>query len=312
MEDGQRLISGGAAGDQADVRIFRPSNLKRGKVSDFKLFSHNGKILPVKAAKVSLFNIEYSYGFGIYETMKLRHGRLYFVDQHLERLFHSAAVIGVDIGYPVDQINRWLAELVEALSIEAANLKILVIGGKESAVYIFASAPLYPDKKLYRQGVKLISYPYERLFPTAKTLNMLPSYLAYKKAQESDCYDALLIDAEGNILEGTRTNFCLVRGQTIYRAPADRVLGGVTFLTLEIVAKRLGWSIVEQLVPLKEIADFEAAFVTSTSTKIMPVKQIDDHLFPPIPEPIFALIRAYDNFLAECRGVLPDAPDSSV
>lgn len=270
---------------------------------NFSHFSKNGEILPVSEAHVSLFNIEYSYGFGVYETLKVRNGVLYFVDQHLERLAHSAAVIGIPQKFSSAEIKKYIHAFITELKVVSCNIKILLIGGSETTLYIFATAPLFPDRKLYKQGAKLVSYMYERAFPTAKTLNMLPSYLAYKKAQSENCYDALLIDHNSYILEGTRTNFCLVKGKTIFCAPKEKVLGGVTFLTVSEVAKKEGFQIQEAEILLDDISKYDGAFITSTSTKIMPVKQIDDFVFSEIPETIRKLMKAYDAFLDESNGV---------
>jgi branched-subunit amino acid aminotransferase/4-amino-4-deoxychorismate lyase len=272
-------------------------------MSNFPVFSQNGKILPVFEAQISLFNIEYSYGFGVYETLKLRNNVLYFVDEHLERLAHSATVIGIEMSFSASQIKLYLTELVQQLNVTSCNLKILLIGGPEISLYIFASAPLFPDRKLYRQGAKLVSYTYQRLFPTAKTLNMLPSYIAYKQALAQGCYDSLLIDDRGIVLEGTRTNFCLVKGSTIFRAPQDRVLGGVTFMTLEKIAQAEGFTIKEAEINLAEIGEYDGAFITSTSTKIMPIIQIDDYSFTEIPNSVTSLMKAYDTFLDQSQGV---------
>lgn len=244
-------------------------------MSNFSYFSKNGQLLTTLEANVSLFNIEYSYGYGVYETLKLRKGIIYFVDQHLERLEHSAKTIGITIPYTNDEIKTFLYELIEKNETDACNIKIVLIGGKEPTLYIFASAPLYPDKKLYSKGASMVTYTYQRLFPTAKTLNMLTSYIAYKKAQDNHCYDSLFINENGIILEGTRTNFCLVKDKTIYKAPEHKILGGVTFMTLEKIAEREGFTIEDAEISIDHLDQYDGAFITSTSTKIMPVVKID-------------------------------------
>jgi branched-chain amino acid aminotransferase len=262
-----------------------------------EFFSKNGQILPISEATISLLNIEYSYGYGVYETLKVRNRKIYFVDMHLERLEYSAKVIGIVIPFSKTDIKNFLNQLVNKIDAESCNLKILVIGGKETTLSIFASAPLFPDKKLYKTGASMISYTYERLFPTAKTLNMLPSYIAYKKAQEKNCYDALLIDKDGAILEGTRTNFCLLKGKTIFRAPIGKVLEGVTFLTLTDVARAAGFEVKEAEIHIHDLKNYDGAFLTSTSTKIMPVIQINDFKFAHISPELKELMAVYDTFL---------------
>jgi branched-subunit amino acid aminotransferase/4-amino-4-deoxychorismate lyase len=125
---------------------------------------------------------------------------------------------------------------------------------------------------------------------------MLPSYLAYKKAKELGCYDALLIDKNGIMLEGTRTNFCVLKDKTIYRAPSHRVLEGITFLTLSKITKQEGFSIVEKEIPIQELPAYDGAFITSTSTKIMPIRRVDNYTLA-IPQTIKHLMKSYDTYL---------------
>lgn len=261
-----------------------------------RIFSQNGAILPISEATVSLLNIEYSYGYGVYETLKVRNNKLYFLEHHLERLEHSSNILGISLPFSKKDIKQYLLTFVKELQVQACNIKIVLIGGSPINLYIFASAPLFPDRKLYKQGASLLTYVYERLFPTAKTLNMLPSYIAYKKAKENGCYDALLVDKKGIMLEGTRTNFCMIKGKTIYKAPADRVLEGVTFLTITPVAIKEGFTILEREIPIQDVKKYDGAFITSTSTKIMPISRIDD-ISLSIPEATYSLIHAYEKFL---------------
>lgn len=271
-------------------------------MSNFNYFSKNGKVLPTSEAKVSLFNIEYSYGYGVYETLKIRNNILYFADLHLDRLEKSANTINIPLPYPKDEIKKYLHQFIEKLATNSCNIKIVVIGGNKPNLYIFATNPYYPDRKLYRKGAKLISYKYERLFPQAKTLNMLNSYIAYTRARNRGCYDALLIGDGNEILEGTRTNFFLIQDQVIYHTPKDRILEGVTFLTLTTVLEEHGFSIKEKIVRLEEIGQFEGAFITSTSTKVMPVSEIDDRRLQ-IPENMHKIMKLYQHFLEEGKGV---------
>lgn len=271
-------------------------------------FSKNGQILPREEATIPISNIEYSYGFGVYETLKVRNGVLYFVDQHVERLFHSAEIIGLTHPFTKDSVKQYLQDLLQALGFDssdtrACNIKMLLIGGKEPLLYILPLRPLFPDRKLYSHGAKTITIHYERLFPHAKTLNMLGSYLAYRKAKEHGCYDALLINKEGYITEGTRTNFFTIKDKTIFSPPEKDILEGVTRLTVLYAAKQQGFTIKEKEIMFSDLNEYDGAFLTSTSSKIIPIKQIDDFVFLEIPHPLKELMHAYDSFLKESKGI---------
>lgn len=272
----------------------------------FPLFSKNGKILPSDQAMIPLSNIEYQYGFGVYETLKVRNGILYFVKDHVDRLFTSSEIIGLTHPFTHEKVTTHLHELVHALGLDidkkSCNLKMLLIGGRDPQLFIIALKPLFPDRKLYKNGAKVLTVHYERIFPHSKSLNMLPSYLAYKKAKEKGCYDALLLDSKDHILEGTRTNFFVIKDKKIYTPPMEQVLEGVTLKTVTEVAKQNGYTLAEKPIPLSAIQKYDGAFLTSTSTKIMPLSQIDDFSLT-IPNTLRELMKAYDVFLDESRGV---------
>src|SRR3989338_7314289 len=158
---------------------------------EFKYFSRNGQVLPITEAAVPLSNIEYSYGFGVYESIRFANGRIYFLDDHIERLLESARIIDLPHTFTPDAIKMFVRELMDKNEPEACNIKILLIGApraEDAILNILCLNPHFPDKKLYRDGVSCITYQYERPFPHAKSLNMLESYLAYTKAREAGAH----------------------------------------------------------------------------------------------------------------------------
>jgi len=271
---------------------------------DFKFFSQNGKILPIEQAVIPLNNIEYSYGFGVYESLRVVNGTVYFIDDHIERLMESAKMI--NLTHPFDQqfITKSIIDLISDYKSETFNLKILLIGGaiKEKAILnIFCLNPLFPDKKLYRDGADFVAYNYERPFPHAKTLNMLQSYLAYKKAKESGSYDSLLINKSGFITEGTRTNFFCIKEKTIITPFEKDILFGVMRKAMLKVAKENNYEIIESNIKLEDIKSYDGAFVTSTSSKIIPIKSIDKIALN-IPDSLKELMKLLNDFLENCNG----------
>ncbi len=270
----------------------------------FKYFSRNGKILPVEQAVIPLSNIKYAYGFGVYENIRISNGVVFFLKDHIERLIKSAKIIGLI--HPFDEafISKSVFDLIKNYKSETFNLKILLIGGstKEKATLnILCLNPLFPDRKLYRDGAKFITCNYERTFPHAKTLNMLESYLAYSKAREAKAYDALLIDHNGFILEGTRTNFFCIKDKTIYTPFEKDILFGVMRKAMLKVALQNKYSIVEKNIKLDDIKSFCGAFVTSTSSKIIPVRSIDSIVLS-YSDQLKILMKLLNNFLENCKG----------
>ncbi len=267
--------------------------------------SINGIVQTLEKASLPLSEIESQYNFGVYETIKVRNSLVYFIKQHINRLFHSAEAIGLNHDFSLSQIALYLTEFVEALQEESINVKILLYGRKthkEARLIILPSSPFYPNRKWYREGVTLISFEYERWMPQAKTLNMLPSYVMYQKAKEQGAYDALLLDRNRHILEGTRTNVFLMKDNIIYSPPKEVILEGVTLMTLAKVIEHSDFTLIYKAISYESIHEYDGMILSSTSSKILPVKQIDQCRFHEISPEIGNLIAIYNTALDTCNG----------
>jgi branched-subunit amino acid aminotransferase/4-amino-4-deoxychorismate lyase len=258
-------------------------------------FSLNGKLLPVSEATVSIDSVEFVYGYGVYETLKVRNGVLYFPELHIERLLNSAKVIGMSVAYSSDEIIQFVRDLIDSVGQDSFNVKMLLMG-KE--LYIFALNPHYVTEKEYRDGVMVVTFNGERQFVQAKTLNMLMSYLAYKKAKEEEAYDALLVDHEGFVREGTRTNLFFTDGKKLFTPPLADVLNGVTRITLLDALRAKGIEVEERKLKLRELGKYTGYFLTSTSSKVLPISRIDGKTFEVSPI-IKDVMKVYEEYLQE-------------
>ena len=266
-------------------------------------FAHNGDFLPVSEARISLDDINFTYGYGVYETLKARKGLVYFPLDHIERLFHSAQIIGIEVGFKKSEIVSWVLELVKKNGLEDCNIKILCIGAandKGPDIYILCLNPLFPPRRLYRDGASLLTMEGERHFPQAKSLSMLMSAMAYRKAIAAGCYDALLINRQGQVTEGTRTNLFYLQNNMVFTPPAEQSLEGVTKHTLVSCLKNNNIEIKERTLPIGELKSVQGLFLTSTSSKVMPVSRIDENEIQ-IPELIREIIKMYNEYLEDYR-----------
>ena len=262
-------------------------------------FIFNCELEPINKANISVEDIYFSYGFGVYEALKIRQKVLFFPEMHIKRLFHSAKIINLEHCFSEDQIISSLEKLQSENNLIDATLKILIIGGKrkaQSQLYAFALNPLFIPDKFYKKGIKVITYSGERIFPQAKTLNMLLSVLAYKEAKKQEAYDTLFVDSKNFVTEGTRTNLFFTDNQYIYTPPQKQVLEGVTKATLEKVAQEAGIRIKEKKLPIKDLHKYSGYFLTSTSSKVLPITTINNLTFM-IPEIVRKLMQQYNDFL---------------
>ena len=262
-------------------------------------FSFNGELKTLDSATIGADDLAFAYGFGVYETLKVRAGVVHFAPLHEQRLWHSAAILNLEHPWKTGDFARFVQALVAANGVSDANLKALLIGGNtpsEARLYLMCLNPLFPDRKNYSRGGSAITWVGERAYPQAKSLNMLTSYLAYREAKTRGCYDALLVNRRGEATEGTRTNLFATDGHRIFTPPASEVLEGVTKLTVQHVIREMGIELLESPLPASELTQWAGAFLTSTSTKVMPLALIDGK--PVALSPLVkTLMKAYDGFL---------------
>ena len=274
--------------------------------------SINGVLRPTEEAVVSVDDVYFAYGFGVYESMKLRKGVLYFPERHEERLFHSARIIGIEHNLQPGDLVEHVTALCRANGHESVNLKILLIGGRtadDARLYIMQLNPLYPDRKLYKKGASALLQRGERQFPDAKSLNMTMSARAYQRARAAGAYDALFEHEDGLITEGTRTNLFFTDGEHILTPPKHLVLDGVTRQTILECAADKGYPVQERLVHRGNLPSLPGLFLSSTSSKIMPLSLVmheeqgehvgqaeHDYSFE-IPELVRSLMSDYNTWL---------------
>ncbi|HYH36236.1 MAG TPA: aminotransferase class IV [Candidatus Saccharimonadales bacterium] len=263
----------------------------------YTYFSRNGEVLPVAQATVPLDDIHYAYGFGVYETIRVARSKPRFLDAHAGRLMESARIIGLEHEFSAGFVAKSVEDVIIKNKVENCNIKILLLGGPEATLNILCLNPRYPDRKLYKQGAHLITKELERPFPHAKTLNMLPSYLAHREAKAAGAHDALLVNRHGCITESTSANVFAITGRTIISPPETDILLGVTRDNVLKIAKQNRFKVEEKALKLADIKQYENLFLTGTSIKIMPVCSVDDRTWEEISSHLRTLMQEFDNSL---------------
>jgi branched-chain amino acid aminotransferase len=267
--------------------------------------SVDAALVPTEEATVPVDDIDFAYGYGVYETLKVRKGVLFHADRHEERLFFSATAIGMEHPWRPGQVVDAVVELVRANGVAECNIKVLLIGPR---LYIMALPPLYPKRSDLKTGGRAITFEGERFYPQAKSLSMLVSTIAFRKAKEAGAYDALLVNRNGEVTEGTRANLFATDGRGVYTPPAYQVLAGVTKLTVSQVIRDLGIPLEERVLPAEGLGAWKGLFLTSTSTKVMPLSRVDDSEYD-VPSVVAEIRRAYDAYLAEYAATAPRIVD---
>lgn len=248
---------------------------------------HNMKVILLKDAVVPITLRAVQFGFSTYEALRIIEGKVVHLDDHLNRLEHSCKGIGLVHPFSQEEIERAVYQLIEVDEIERASLRIQIYGGDEPQIFVTATTILSYPESYYTKGVGAISYHGERLFPSCKTGNLLLNYLAVEEAKRQTCFEALLVDRTGRVLEGTRSNFFALKENSLYTAADDEVLLGITRDRVLKAASLLGLSIVYEAPTLSDLASgvYEQAFISATSMAAMPLASLDGRPFnDPFPK----------------------------
>ena len=242
----------------------------------------NGTLAEEKDAVIPITDKAYFYDFAVYSSLKVINGKAFSPEYHVDRLFESAQAIGLEHGFTKKDVLEWIDLTIKENSLADALLRLLLIGDADGVanarLYVIplAGVTYYPESS-YSKGVKTVSYRGERRIPTAKTKDLLLGFLAMKHAKAQDAIEALLIDSEGNIREGTRSNFFAIKGNALISPPKEEILEGVVHKIVVGLAQK-SMEVRFEKIPLARIGEYDECFLTSTQFNVMPVRQIDGTL----------------------------------
>lgn len=237
-------------------------------------------------------------GKTIYEVIRIMAGKPLFMEEHLERLKQS----GLSLGMPMAGIEAAVAEdmkqVVAHCEIEDNNLKIIA-GFLESGAFSYVVFPVksfYPPRDYYENGIKTVLLHVERENPNAKVINEELSARVEKLRETTDIFEGLLVDSEGCITEGSRSNVFFIKGDRLLTPKSSHVLIGITRQKLLAAIEEQGISFEETEIKAAEVQHYDACFITGTSIGLLPVAQIDDLKIDSSGNRLFKKLReAYDR-----------------
>lgn len=252
-----------------------------------KYFILNGELIPVKH-----FISDKNEG-GIYEVLRVIDGVPLFLEEHLERFFHSAQLADLNIGYSESQIKQFLKDLIEKNKTQIGNI-LISCKSKLEAHFVQHN---YPTAKMVDEGVNCGILRAERDNPNAKVLHTTVRNRADQIITEKGFFEVLLVDHLGKITEGSRSNAFFVAENEIVTPPANKVLMGITRQKTIKIARELNIQVTEREVSFSELSAFDGAFISGTSPKILPIIKIDAFKFDPKNEILVQLIKRYDELV---------------
>lgn len=217
-------------------------------------------------------------GRTIYEVIRIMAGKPLFMDEHLQRLVQSGRSLGMPVEGLEDQVAEAMKQVVAHCEIQDNNLKI-VAGYLENGNFSYVVFPVksfYPPESYYEMGIKTILMAVERENPNAKVINLELSAQVDHLRETTDIFEGLLVDREGNITEGSRSNVFFIQGERLLTPKSSHVLMGITRQKLlqYVTAHQIPFEETEILV--RDLQRYDACFITGTSIGLLPVAQIDE------------------------------------
>ena len=272
----------------------------------------NNQLVEWEDAKVHVISHGMHYASLVFEGLRVYNTNIFKLEEHTQRLFHSAKIMDMKIPYTLDEINSATVKLVKDQNIKNGYIRPFVWRGSEMmgvsaqntkinvAIAIW-DWPAYFDPKLKFNGIKLNISKWQRppqnsspWDSKAAGLYMICT-LSKHQAEKEGFTDSLMLDHEGNVAEATSANiFFKDKNDQLHTPIPDSFLDGITRKTVIDLAKSKNIKVYERKISPKELSDFEGCFITGTAAEITPISKISDYNFRPDTASRI-LVEAYTN-----------------
>jgi branched-chain amino acid aminotransferase len=255
----------------------------------YRVFIYNGEIKPNKKFIVS------ENAGGVYEVIRVTNGVPLFLKEHLKRFFVSAKLARKFIRFTKDEIAGFIHQLIIENDVTDGNIML----SNKIQLKAFFISHKYPAENWYTSGIACGVLHAERENPNIKVFQTPVRLKADEMIEREGFYEVLLVDQNGRITEGSRSNLFFVAGENLITPPGDEVLLGITRQKTIKLAEKSGIPVFEKEVLFRELNSFQAAFITGTSPKILPVLKIGDLYFDPQNKVVQHLRKEHDELIRQ-------------
>ena len=256
----------------------------------------DGKLVPWKEANIHVLTHTLHYGTGVFEGMRAYAtpdgAAIFRLHEHTQRMFRSAHILGMHVPYTIDEINESCITVVRENDLTAAYIRPICFYGSEGmglradnlkvhgAVAAWEWGAYLGDDGL-EKGIRIKTSSFTRhhvnisMCKAKATGHYINSTLALQEAIDCGYDEALLLDNEGYVAEGSGENIFIVRDGVIYTPDLTSALEGVTRDTIMVFARELGMEVREKRLTRDEVYVADEAFFTGTAAEVTPVVELD-------------------------------------
>jgi len=252
----------------------------------------DGRYYSERNAKISVFDHGVLYGDGVFEGIRFYNGRIFKLEEHVNRLFASAQAILLTIPMSKEEVASATLKTCRLNKLKDGYIRLVVTRGvgylglspykcKKASVFIIAATiELYPEA-VYRNGLKVITTgtmrtPANVLSPAVKSLNYLNNIMAKVEAIQAGAEEGLMLNGQGNVAECTGDNVFIIKGGALITPPISAgALDGITRRTVMALAAEAGLPVREENLTRYDIFTADECFLTGTAAEVVPVAQLD-------------------------------------
>lgn len=256
----------------------------------------DGEMVPWREAKVHVLTHTLHYGMGVFEGVRAYESdkgtAIFKLKEHTDRLFRSAHIMRMDMPFDKDALNAAQKAVVRENNLHEAYLRPMAFLGSEGMglradslkTHVMVAAwewPSYMSPEAKEQGIKVRTSSYTRhhvnisMCKAKANGHYINSMLALNEALECGCDEALLLDNEGYVAEGSGENIFIIRDGMMFTPELTSCLDGITRKTIFSFAEELGVKIQEKRITRDEVYVADEAFFTGTAAEVLPIRELD-------------------------------------
>lgn len=252
----------------------------------------NGEYVTKENAKVSVYDHGFLYGDGIFEGIRVYDGNIFKCKEHLDRLYDSAKSIMLDIPLSIDEMQDALIETLRRNEMRDGYIRLVVSRGPGNlgldpkrcpsawVIIIVEQLAIYPEEA-YRDGLVSVSVSQRRNIPDAlnpkiKSLNYLNNILVKIQANLAGVGEAIMLNSQGYVAEGSSDNIFIVKRGTVYTPPCYvGALEGITRAAIIELCEKHGYALKEEPFTLHDVYVADEVFFTGTAAEVIAVREVD-------------------------------------
>lgn len=234
-----------------------------------------------------------------YEVIRVISGVPLFFMDHYDRMKGTLDAIGCSMELTVSRLRDEIKKLLAENKADNCNVKVVIYNEEcRQKRLVYISESYYPTEQQADEGVKTGLLRIERHNPNAKVLDSKYKDAVNAKILETGYFEVILVDNTGRVTEGSKSNTFFVKDNSVYTAPGESVLKGITRKYVFQACANVGYSVIEQFIAADDLDLLDGAFLSGTSIKVLPVRAIDHIELNSPTNPVIAAVRnEYDRLL---------------